>query len=129
MPTLQDEILARHVIILFQNNANITLFQHDNARSHTARDNVNFFRAENIAFVNDWPAKSPDLSAIEHLWDNLDQHVRHRPVPLSNIIQLRRALIQEWNNIPQAICTNDARQSFMLKVVILHFNYHFTTFG
>ena len=47
----RDEIRARHVIPLFQNNAkNNTLFQHDNATSHTARDTVNFLRANNIAF-------------------------------------------------------------------------------
>uniref|UniRef100_UPI001651CFA5 transposase n=1 Tax=Paenibacillus tengchongensis TaxID=2608684 RepID=UPI001651CFA5 len=73
-----------------------------NATSHTARDTVNFLRANNIAFINDWPAKSPDLNPIEHLWDNLDQRVRRRPIPPSNVIQLRQALIQEWNNIPQA---------------------------
>ena len=63
----RDEILARHVISLFHNNANITLFQHDNATSHTARDTVNFLRANNIAFINDWPAKSRDLNPTEHL--------------------------------------------------------------
>ena len=58
----RDEIPARHFISLLQNNANITLFQHDNATSHTARDTVNFLRANFIAFMNDWPAKSPDLN-------------------------------------------------------------------
>ena len=31
-------------IHLFHNNANISIFQHDNATSHTARDTVNFLR-------------------------------------------------------------------------------------
>ena len=95
------EILARHVIPMFRNNANITLFQHHNATSHTARGTVNF-RANNIAFINDWPAKSPDLNPIEHLWDNLDQRVRRRPIPLSNVYQQKQALIQDWNIILQA---------------------------
>ena len=52
-PRHRDEILARQVIPLFPNNANITLFQHDNATSHTARDTVNLLRANNIAFIYD----------------------------------------------------------------------------
>ena len=83
---------------------------------HTARDTVDFLRANNTALINDWPAKSPDINPIEHLWDNLDQCVRRRPIPPSNVIQLRQALIQGWKNIPQAeintLCANDAKQSF-----------------
>ena len=59
----RDEILARHGTPLFQ-NTNITLFQHDNATSHIARDTMNFLRVNNIAFINDWHAKSPDLNPI-----------------------------------------------------------------
>ena len=77
-------------------------FQHYNATNHTARDTVNFLRANNIVYNNDWPAKSPDQNPIEHLWHNLDQHIRRQPIPPPNVIQLRQALIQEWNNISQA---------------------------
>ena len=62
---------------------------------------LNFFRLKNIAFINGWPAKSRDLNPIEHLWDNLDQRVRHRPIPTSNVIHLGQAF-RKWNNIPQA---------------------------
>ena len=41
-----DDILAHHVIPLFLNNANISIFQHDNATSHTARDTVDFLRTK-----------------------------------------------------------------------------------
>ena len=70
----------------------ISLFfpPHDNATSQTVRDTVNFFGANNIAFINDWPAKIPNLNLIEHPWDNLDQRVRRRPIPPSNVIQLRQ---------------------------------------
>ena len=95
----RGEILSRHVIPLFHNNDNITLFQHDNAIRHIAMDTVIFLRANKIAFIIDWSAKTPDLNPIEHLWNNADQRVRRRPIPPSNVIQLRQALILQWNNI------------------------------
>ena len=58
-----DDILAHHVIPL-PNNAYISIFQHDNATSHTARDTVHFLGTNNI-----------DLNAIEHVWDSLDSSV------------------------------------------------------
>ena len=97
-PTSRHEILAMYVISLFQNKANISLFQHENATIHTARDTLNFPRANNIAFVNDWHAKSPNLNPIEHIWDNMDQRVRRGPIPSSSVIQLRQAL--ECNSSP-----------------------------
>ena len=60
----RDEILAHHVIPLFHNNANISIFQHDNATTNTARETVNFLRTNNI-----------DLNPIEHVWDSLDRSV------------------------------------------------------
>lgn len=47
-----------------------------------------------------------DMSPIEHLWDVLDRRVRDRvPVP-ENVRQLRGALQEEWDNIPQATIDN-----------------------
>ena len=58
------DILAHRVITLFHNNANILIFQYDNATSHTARDTVHFLRTNNTDFIHDWPANSPDLNPI-----------------------------------------------------------------
>ena len=126
----RDEILARHVIPLFQNNAISPLFQHDNATSHKARDIVNFLRASFIAFINDWSPKIPDLNPIEHHWDNFDQRVRRHPIPPSNVIYLRQALVQEWNNIQQAeintlICSMCRRCQAVLKAEGGHTRYSF----
>ena len=97
------------------------MFQHDNARPHV-------LEAENVP-VLPWPEYSPDMSPIEHVWDALDRHVGQRvpippyspdmspvehvcdaldqrvrqrvPVP-AKIQQLHRAILEEWDNIPQA---------------------------
>ena len=77
------------------------MFQHDNAQPHVARICTQFLEAENVP-VLPWPAYSPDMSPIEHVWDALDRRVRQRVSVPSNIQQLRTAIEEEWDNIPQA---------------------------
>ena len=69
----RDDILAHHVIPLFHTNANISVFQHDNASSHTARDIVIIFRTNNIDFIDDWPTNSPDQAEINNLVNSMQQ--------------------------------------------------------
>ena len=59
------------------------MFQHDNAQPHVARICTKFLEAENVP-VLPWPANSPDISPIEHVWDALDRCVRqHVSFPAS----------------------------------------------
>ena len=46
-----------------------------------------------------WPARSPDLNPIEHVWDILGRRMQHRAC--QNLNQLFDALKEEWDNIPQ----------------------------
>uniref|UniRef100_A0A8C6S367 Tc1-like transposase DDE domain-containing protein n=1 Tax=Neogobius melanostomus TaxID=47308 RepID=A0A8C6S367_9GOBI len=72
---------------------------------HVARICTHFLEAENVPVLA-WPAYSPDMSPIEHVWDVLDRRIRQRvPVP-TNIQQLRTAIEEEWTNIPQATIDN-----------------------
>ena len=75
-------------------------FQQDNARPHVAQDNMDYLRC-NITDVLPWLALSPDLSPIEHLWDQLDRMVRKRQQQLQTLNQLRATLMEEWQHIPQ----------------------------
>jgi hypothetical protein len=49
----------------------------------------------------EWPALSPDLNPIEHVWDQLDRRVRKRRNPPLTIQEVTQALIEEWESIPQ----------------------------
>ena len=94
----RDEVV-RPVILPFVRRHNLTL-QQDNARPHTARVVTDFINQENIATLP-WPAFSPDMSPIEHLWDILDRRVRAR-IPIPNTLRtLQNALREEWQAIPQ----------------------------
>ena len=49
----------------------------------------------------EWPARSPDLNPIEHAWDMLQTAVSSRPVQPASVQELRQALFEEWDQIPQ----------------------------
>ncbi len=100
----RDAIL-RPIVVPFIHNHHLML-QHDNACwSHVARICTQFLEAENIPVLA-WPAYSPDMSPIEHVWDALDWCIRQCvPVP-DNIQQLCTAIEEEWTNIPQAAINN-----------------------
>ncbi|KAG1681391.1 Transposable element Tcb2 transposase [Nymphon striatum] len=77
------------------------LLMDDNAPVHRARLVQECLDAEGIGRL-DWPACSPDLNPIEHLWDQLGRAVRRRQHPPTNAQQLRDALIDEWQRLDQA---------------------------
>ena len=81
------------------------LLQQDNARAHTARATQQYLQAHNINTIA-WPSLSPDLAPIEHVWDELGRRVYQRNPAPRNVNELRQALLQEWQLIPQRRITN-----------------------
>ena len=71
----RDDILDPIILPFLQQRNFDHVFKHDNARCHVARVCQDFLNQNHIR-VLPWLALSPDLSPIEHLWDELDRHVR-----------------------------------------------------
>ena len=78
------------VVVPYLQQYNVGIFQHDNASPHTARHTQNILRIHNVNVLQ-WPARSPDLSPTEHLWDHLSRQVRECH-DVINISDLERAL-------------------------------------
>ena len=66
-------------------------FQHDDALVHKVMSMQNL--------IVDWPAKSPDLNTIQHLWDELEHQLRARPNWPMLVPVLTNALV-EWKQFP-----------------------------
>ncbi|GFV34076.1 uncharacterized protein TNCV_639871 [Trichonephila clavipes] len=75
------------------------LFIDDNARPHRANIVDECLQSEHITRIA-WPAYSSDLNPIKHVWDVLGQRIAARQPPPTCLPKLRRALLDEWCNIP-----------------------------
>ncbi|GFX97162.1 transposable element Tcb1 transposase [Trichonephila clavipes] len=96
----RDVILEQHVRLFQGAMGTEFLFMDDNARPHRADIVDECLQSEDITRI-DWPAYSPDLNPIEHAWDILDQRITARQPPPTYLLELRRALLDKWCNIPQ----------------------------
>ncbi len=88
------QVLEQHMLPsrrrLFQGRP--CIFQHDNARPHTASITTSWLRRRRIRVLK-WPACSPDLSQ-----EDLQGKMRQRRP--KTVEQLEACIRQEWDNIP-----------------------------
>jgi hypothetical protein len=72
----RDEIVQRYLIPFIQAQANNVTFKQDNARPHITHVVCDYLTHQNVGMLP-WPALSPDLSPIEHVWDEMERWLRH----------------------------------------------------
>ncbi|GFV44662.1 transposable element Tcb2 transposase [Trichonephila clavipes] len=78
------------------------LFMDDNAPCHRTVAAEQLLESEDIERM-DWPARSPDLNPIEHVWDFLGRRLAACTLPPVMIRELRLALQDEWAAMPQQL--------------------------
>ncbi|GFY36098.1 transposable element Tc3 transposase [Trichonephila clavipes] len=108
--TYRDVILQQHVRLFRRAMGAEFLFMNINARPHRANIVDECFQLEDITRM-DWPAFSPDLNPIEHVWDMLGRRIAAREPPPTCLPELRRTLLDQWCNIPQ-----DQMENFILSM-------------
>jgi transposase len=100
---LEDEL--QQSIKFFKKKRKDTLFQQDNDPKHKSNKATSWFKDHKIQ-VMDWPAQSPDLNPIEHLWVHLKRQLAAYSTPPSGINELWERTQREWEAIDTAVVQN-----------------------
>jgi len=87
------------VLDLYKNEDKMFTFQEDNATCHTGAYAKWWKRSHSMNVMEKWPAQSPDLNPIEHVWSELARKLRRRKNLIHNTEDLRRELLLAWENI------------------------------
>ncbi|GFV32026.1 transposable element Tcb1 transposase [Trichonephila clavipes] len=98
----RDEILRLIVVPYAAAIGDDFILMGDNCRPHRANLVEDFFFEEGIVRM-EWPAGSPDMNPMQHVWDALGRRVAGRQPYPQTLQELEKALLEEWDRIPQLV--------------------------
>ncbi|GFU03289.1 transposable element Tcb2 transposase [Trichonephila clavipes] len=101
----RDEILRPIAVPYAAAIGDDFILMDDNCRPHRANLVEDFLFEEGIVRM-EWLACSPDMNPIEHVWDALGRRVAGRQPPPQTLQEQERALLEEWDRIPQLVINN-----------------------
>jgi len=81
------------------------IFQQDNNPKHRSKWADNWLKEHGFDVMK-WPAQSPDLNPIVHLWWYLKRRLDEYEHPPSSQHQLWEHCEVEWEKIPKEVCQN-----------------------
>ncbi|GFW46487.1 transposable element Tcb2 transposase [Trichonephila clavipes] len=98
----RDEILDPYVRPYAAAIGNDFILMDDNARPRIVEEYLEDHGLERM----EWPARSPDLNPIEHLWDYLDREVDALNPPPRSLHELKQGLLCVWSSLPIPVSDN-----------------------
>ncbi|GFX05781.1 transposable element Tcb2 transposase [Trichonephila clavipes] len=93
-----DDILTPIVLPMLSSRPG-AIYQQDNARPHTARLSQQCLQGYDVL---PWPARSPDLSPIEHVCDALGRQLQ----PSRDTGELTAQMQRLWQDLPQGVISD-----------------------
>ncbi|GBM82953.1 hypothetical protein AVEN_68103-1 [Araneus ventricosus] len=78
------------------------LLQDDNARPNRTRIVDDYLQQETIQRM-EWPARSPNLNPMEHVWDALGTRIAALNSPPQTLATLATVLQEQWLSLPELI--------------------------
>ncbi|GFT51439.1 transposable element Tcb2 transposase [Trichonephila clavipes] len=100
----RDETLDPYVRPYAAAIGNDFILMDDNARPHRARIVEEYLEDHGLERM-EWPARSPDLNPIEHLWDYLGRGCCFKSSSRS-LHELKQGLLCVWSSLPIPVSDN-----------------------
>ncbi len=100
----RDDILQPVAIPYLKSLGPNATLQDNNAHPHRARIIGEFLHDAGVQRM-EWPANSPDLNPMEHMWDQLGRKVRLKVTDETTLTDLTSIVVEEWNAIPEQYVT------------------------
>ena len=98
---LEDEFME--TLNYYGKSVDDIIFQQDNDPKYMSKKAQGWF-ADNGVTVLKWPAQSPDLNPIEHLWNYLKRRLAKYEEPANSISELWDRVQKLWEDIPKEEC-------------------------